>query len=195
MKRFRVLNGYILRYKPNHHKAIKSGGERGYVYEHVLVIEKKLGRKVKDNEEIHHLDFWRSNNSPNNLIALGNSAHQTIHEWVKRGAPIYGQNCIEDLPSKKKAIAKIPRCKVCKFPLFDNNTKTCSYKCNAIHREITNDEKRGKKKPTKAKLKKLLKDSSWLAVGKLYGVSDNCVRKWAIKLGMDPSKYGRHRRK
>jgi 5-methylcytosine-specific restriction endonuclease McrA len=38
--------------------------------------------------------------------------------------------------------------------------------------------------PEKHELTKLLNESSWVDIGKLYGVSDNAVRKWARKYGI-----------
>lgn len=39
----------------------------GYVYEHILVAEKKLGRQLAPGEVVHHIDEDRMNNHPDNL--------------------------------------------------------------------------------------------------------------------------------
>jgi hypothetical protein len=39
----------------------------GYALEHRLVMGKKLGRPLTDNETVHHIDGNRANNSPENL--------------------------------------------------------------------------------------------------------------------------------
>ena len=51
--RVRLVNnvGYILVWNPDHHRADKDGAYKGYVYEHVLVAESQLGRKLKKLEE------------------------------------------------------------------------------------------------------------------------------------------------
>ena len=41
---------------------------KGYIYEHILVVEKMLGRFLKSEEVVHHIDENKSNNIPNNLI-------------------------------------------------------------------------------------------------------------------------------
>lgn len=46
-------NGYVLvRVGTAHHLA----DVRGYAYEHRLVAEQKLGRRLRDSEEVHHID-------------------------------------------------------------------------------------------------------------------------------------------
>lgn len=69
-------NGYVLVYKPDHHRAEKNG----LVYEHVLVAERMLGRNLNDNEVVHHKDHNRSNNNPDNLIIFATlSDHAAFH--------------------------------------------------------------------------------------------------------------------
>jgi hypothetical protein len=52
-------------------------------------------------------------------------------------------------------------------------TKYCSVECaQKGGRKVAN-------RPGKTTLKKLIKTTSWVAIGKKYGVSDNAVRKWA----------------
>lgn len=55
--------GYRMVRKPDHPRARANG----YVLEHILVAETILGRPLKANEEVHHIDRDRANNSPDNL--------------------------------------------------------------------------------------------------------------------------------
>ncbi|MBE2926584.1 HNH endonuclease [Anoxybacillus flavithermus] len=74
-KKQRISNGYILIYKPDHPKAIKYGQWQGYVYEHVIVAEKMLGRQLRKNEEVHHLNMNEADNRPENLLVLQKGQH------------------------------------------------------------------------------------------------------------------------
>ena len=51
-----MSNGYTFVLTPN-----------GYRAEHKIVMEQKLGRKLRPKEAVHHVDGNRSNNNPNNL--------------------------------------------------------------------------------------------------------------------------------
>ncbi len=56
-------DGYVLLWMPGHHLASK----QGYVREHRLVMERKLGRRLLPDEVVHHIDDDRANNDPDNL--------------------------------------------------------------------------------------------------------------------------------
>jgi hypothetical protein len=74
-------NGYILiKVGFNHHLA----DIRGYAYEHRLVAEKILGRRLKGTEIIHHKDGNKTNNSPDNLEILDKREHRNHHRIKKR---------------------------------------------------------------------------------------------------------------
>lgn len=72
--------GYIQIFSPDHPHASVDG----YVYEHRLIIEKKLGRYLDPDEIVHHEDRNTSNNDPANLRLFPNhSAHRRHHETLK----------------------------------------------------------------------------------------------------------------
>ncbi len=50
---------------------------------HRGILEKKLGRELRADEEVHHIDGNHFNNDPDNLIALSKSEHSKIHSCWK----------------------------------------------------------------------------------------------------------------
>jgi hypothetical protein len=73
-------NGYVLVKRPGHHLA----DTRGYVYEHRLVAEEKLGRRLAPGEQVHHVDHNKQNNDPSNLEVKSSRADHAL-EHRKRG--------------------------------------------------------------------------------------------------------------
>jgi len=90
------------------HEAIKSGatagdknhnwkgGEylrRGYVIEthsqgkkkeqHILIIERKIGRKLKKNEVVHHINGKTDDNRLSNLLLMTRGQHTALHNAMR----------------------------------------------------------------------------------------------------------------
>ena len=69
----------------------KLGTGKGLTYEkthgrqtHRVVAEKMLGRKLKDGEVVHHKDFNKRNNNPENLRIFASQAeHASFHADLK----------------------------------------------------------------------------------------------------------------
>lgn len=69
--------GYVLiRVGVDHHLA----DVRGYAYEHRLVAEQKLGRRLLPGEQIHHINGNKADNRAENLdVCASNAEHRTKH--------------------------------------------------------------------------------------------------------------------
>jgi hypothetical protein len=79
-------------------KSISSGGYvcvqvacRTRVYEHILVAEKALGRKLVNlgkgnpmSEVVHHIDGNKQNNAPSNLLICTHKYHIELHHRLEK---------------------------------------------------------------------------------------------------------------
>ena len=153
----------------NHQRANPAGA----VYTHMLVAEQKLGRSLLPEEVVHHKDLNKLNNNPNNLmIFASNGDHSRFHMC----------NCNEDM-----------------LKVNSNGAYICEeqkYYCVDCGIEITRDGMRCKdcshkhgrkvKRPESNELFNVLIDlgGNFTKAGKLYGVTDNAVRKWCDSYGL-----------
>lgn len=71
----KLKTGYIYIYKPDHPNATKEG----YVMEHRLVLEKKLGRYLKPSEIAHHINGIKDDNRPENISLTIKGEHTKNH--------------------------------------------------------------------------------------------------------------------
>jgi hypothetical protein len=50
-----------------------------YLNEHRYLMEKFLGRKLKSDEVVHHINFRRDDNRLENLVVMSKTAHSSFH--------------------------------------------------------------------------------------------------------------------
>lgn len=177
MNVIRELNGYRVLYEPHNLRAMKNPNWKGYVYEHIAVAERSLGRPLKDNEVVHHLDGNTRNNRSANLLVLERSQHAKLHVWINSGAPGAEMLREKGVNSLKAAFEKPSFCEVCKRTLQLKQIKYCSDACSKLssHKVL---------RPTKEKLAEDINKMSICAVGRKYCVSDNTIRKWMKSYGL-----------
>lgn len=82
-------DGYVMVLMPEH----KFCNTRGYVREHRLVMEKKLGRYLEPNEVVHHIDKNRKNNNIDNLQLFKSNGEHTRLENSKDLSDRICSNC------------------------------------------------------------------------------------------------------
>ena len=68
-------NGYRMLLKPQHPNA----DSKGYVREHRLVAEAKIGRLLTEDEVVHHINGDKLDNSPENLEVMTKAEHTSLH--------------------------------------------------------------------------------------------------------------------
>lgn len=68
-------DGYVKVYVPNHPHATADG----YVMKHILIMEKKIGRYLSENEVVHHINHIRNDNRISNLCLMTKSEHASMH--------------------------------------------------------------------------------------------------------------------
>lgn len=82
-------NGYVLvKVGKSHHLA----DVRGYAYEHRVVAEKVIGRRLKAGEQIHHVNGNKQDNKPENLeVVSGIAEHRVRHRQPGSGLQLPGE--------------------------------------------------------------------------------------------------------
>lgn len=85
----------------------------------------------------------------------------------------------ESALSRKKQPKQYNKCKNCNIETY--NKYYCSDKCSKIgNRKV--------QRPNKEQLIDILKNNNWTKTAKLFGVTDNAVRKWAKQYGINTNR-------
>lgn len=78
--RHRNSRGYVRVLLPDHPRASRDG----YVYEHIVVLEQKLGRPLQKGEVSHHINGILHDNREENLTLFSsNQEHFAFHRALK----------------------------------------------------------------------------------------------------------------
>jgi hypothetical protein len=79
--KYKTPDGYIMILDKEH----KLSNKRGYVGEHIKVMEETIGRNIRKSEVVHHIDFDKSNNKIENLQLMNKTEHKSMHMKIIRG--------------------------------------------------------------------------------------------------------------
>lgn len=117
--------------------------------------------------QLDHINGNSHDHVLDNLRVLCPNCHSQTDTWCGKN-----KKSVEKEKTKKSSRRKNwTSCLACdiKCPAAQ---KYCSAECsNKSRRKVSN-------RPSKEELAKLLETNSYLAVGRMYGVSDNAIRKW-----------------
>ncbi|WP_286137375.1 HNH endonuclease [Bacillus sp. 7894-2] len=69
-------HGYVLLKTTGHPRATSNGD---YVFEHILVAEREIGRYLEAGEIVHHINGVKDDNRPCNLYITNPSEHSVMH--------------------------------------------------------------------------------------------------------------------
>jgi len=147
----------------------RSSLKRRLVNEGVLKYRcEECGIKEWNNKpislQLEHKNGVNNDNRLGNLSLLCPNCHSQTTTFAGGNTKIkYFCDCGNIKTKKAK------KCKTC-----SNETKKLR---TVFYRKVKN-------RPTEKELRKMLGETSFVAVGKKYGVSDNAVRKWAKKYGI-----------
>lgn len=158
-------------YMPTHHRARSNG----CVDRHIIEAEKMIGRELRPEEVVHHKDQNRRNFDQKNLMVfVSESDHARFH---KTGICVETDECGVYIAP----LCYINKCLVCGQSIRNTQHGKCK-RCYALeHRKVEH--------PSADKLSELLQNNSFVAIGKIYGVSDNTVRKWCKAYGIVIQKH------
>jgi ribosomal protein S27AE len=67
-------HGYVMLYEPDHPKA----GNGGWFPEHRLVMEQQLGRALRTDEHVHHINGIKNDNRLENLTIMDANDHAAL---------------------------------------------------------------------------------------------------------------------
>lgn len=54
-------------------------GRRGMILQHREVMEEHIGRELREDEVVHHVDENKLNNQPDNLQIMSREEHSRLH--------------------------------------------------------------------------------------------------------------------
>ena len=192
-RRRRTLNGYVCIKLTEEEQnsyfsqvSYTSDNWMGWAYEHRFVVEQDLGERLADNVIVHHINGDRGNNDISNLLpVVGKAAHVRLHKWIDCGAEMHESYVKNWAIDQSNTIGEKNTCLQCGKPTNERRNKYCSLSCTRKSQEATKDKPA---RPSMEDLASLLKTNSFLSVGKMFGVSDNAIRKWCKGHGLDPKK-------
>ena len=88
LHKLRIKTGYWLE---NGYKVLYNNGNP--IKEHIFIMEQYLGRKLKENEVVHHINGNKLDNNIDNLQLLSREEHSRLHRQkeLRDGKKLFGR--------------------------------------------------------------------------------------------------------
>jgi len=86
------------RWKGGHERGgyLQLGGGSNRTYAHRELAESLLGRPLRAEEHVHHIDRDRKNNSPSNLLVLEIKPHMALHVQIRKEPSLDQRKWLKD---------------------------------------------------------------------------------------------------
>lgn len=142
-------------------------GKNGWVSEHRMIASWVAGRKLNDGEEVHHINFKKSDNRPENLKIMNEHDHRSLHSKIINGKKwsIENSQWIEEFKAKHSAFMKLNNPAERKDITFEKILYLCDqvgFNCKKICEILNTDPATIKRKLKKKSF------SSWTNFAKAY---------------------------
>lgn len=128
--------------------------------------------------EVHHIDNNKSNNLDDNLQLLCPNCHSYTESWRKPKNEV-NQKIIKNTVVEPEN--KVFYCSKC-------GTERNKHSQSGLCRDCYNEQQQIVSRPNAKTLAQEIVDTSFVAVGRKYGVSDNAIRKWCVAYNIPKTK-------
>lgn len=140
-----------------------------------------MGQKIP--LELHHVNFNHNDNRLENLKILCSNCHSIAHDYcnTKHNKELFiDTDALNNLNTSNE---------IDKQYIIKKEKNTRNKSLNPTEKEIEYHIKERKcERPSKEELDILIHEKPFLHIGKMYGVSDNAVRKWCKQYGLEHRK-------
>lgn len=135
-KGYILSEGYVMSYCPQNPNATP----KGYILEHRLVMEKKLGRYLEPEEVVHHINRIKNDNRIENLSLFKNHSEHLIYEHKEKGDTLPKEEKIRRKNVRSKAYYWKNREQILehKKGYYENNREEILKKYREQYKEIKN---------------------------------------------------------
>ena len=162
-------------YKPDSSMSYKNG----FISEHRYMASLKLGRDLRPEECVHHIDGNKNNNSIENLMVFrSNSDHVAFHKGANALLDGDVYYCPKDFRSAERNKYNI--CPMCGGLKSGRKAKICV--------DCYKKQQESKIPCCKEQLSELILNNTMVDIGDMFNVSNNAVKKWCKKYSL-PYKY------